>query len=74
MCCNDLNVAALGDGDGFTIELQNVAADSDICPSYREPATTYVELLEKRVALARSWGLMAIQYVLNHLNEFVCSA
>ena len=54
MCYNNFNVAALGDGDGFTIELQNVAADSDICPSYRELATTYVALLEKRVALAHS--------------------
>lgn len=53
-------MAALGEGDGFTIELQNVAADSDICPFYREPATTYVVFSEKRVALARSWGLMAV--------------
>jgi hypothetical protein len=61
MCYNSFNVAAVGDGDGFTIELQNVAVDSDICPSYREPATTYVALLEKRVALARNWVLMAVQ-------------
>ena len=39
---NSFSVTALGDEDGFTIEMQNVAADSDICPSYREPATTYI--------------------------------
>ena len=61
-------MAALGDGDGFTTELQNVVADSDICPSYREPATTYVALLEKRVALARSWGMMVVQYVLKQFE------
>jgi hypothetical protein len=59
MCYNSFNVAVLGDGDGFTTELQNVADDRDIC-SYREPATTCVALLEKRVALAQSWGPMAI--------------
>jgi hypothetical protein len=54
MSYNSFNVPALGDGDGFTTQLQNVADDRDICP-YREPATTYIALLEKRVALARSW-------------------